>query len=68
MFVAPECFFNLPVKLHTVRGDGAGPADINVTVLMFCFIKFPLQYQIMNFNSAPCETLATPNSSSLISL
>ena len=43
MLVAPECSFNLAVKLHTVRGVGAGPANINVTILMFCFLKFPLQ-------------------------
>jgi len=43
MFVAPECSVSLAVKLHPLRGDGAAPDSVNVTELMFCFNKFPLQ-------------------------
>ena len=67
MFLAPECSLSLAVQSHTARCDRSGPANINVTELMFCSLKFPLQYQIMNFTSAPCETHALSKSSSLIS-
>ena len=64
---APECSLSLAVQSRTARCDRPGPANINVTELMFCSLKFPLQYQIMNFTSAPCETHALLKSSSLIS-
>jgi len=63
MFVAPECSLYLGVKLHPLRGDEAAPDNTNITELMFCSLKCPLQFQINNFTAAPCEIHALPISS-----
>jgi hypothetical protein len=68
MFVAALCSIFLAVKLHILRYVRPAPTIINITELKFCSLKFPPQYHIINFKSAPCVPHELPSLSNLISL